>query len=108
MKRILLGILATLAFADSGCFGTYIDCDGEECEYADPPPPYEAHPRYAYRNTSVYYVNGRYYRRYGNDHRWVAYRQRPKDLRHDGKHRDSDDRHERGDDHDHGRDHDRH
>ena len=85
MKRILLVLFAPLALASSGCFGHYVDCDGDECEYVEAPAPqhYQVQPYYDYHGTYVYEYNGRYYRQYGKDRRWVAYRNRPRGLRHD-------------------------
>ncbi|APR82227.1 Hypothetical protein A7982_07576 [Minicystis rosea] len=75
-----LPLLVVLMLGAAGCAG-WISVDGYEAEYASAPAEIERYPRYSYRGTYVYEVQGRYYRRYGN--RWVAYRSRPADLRHD-------------------------
>lgn len=82
MRRVLWSLLIPILMAPAGCFGTYLDCDGEECELVDAAPlRYEAQPHYEYRGATVYEVDGRYYRQYGNDRRWVAYRKRPRGWR---------------------------
>ena len=43
-----------------------------------PPVNVETYPRYEYRGSYVYNVNGRYYHRNGN--RWMRFNERPRDL----------------------------
>ncbi|MFO0749158.1 MAG: hypothetical protein U1F43_26370 [Myxococcota bacterium] len=81
MRYLLIAILAPFMLTASGCWGAYVDCDGDECDYAPAPVRYEARPQYSYRKARVYDVDGRYYRQYGNDRRWVRYR-RPPPKRH--------------------------
>ena len=107
MKRILLIIAPVLALG-AGCTGyvttpngtdaTITTTTGAEIYDDTPPVNIETYPRYEYRGSYVYNVNGRYYHRNGN--RWMRFRERPRDL---------DQRFERHEhrEHDHDRDHDR-
>jgi len=85
MKRIFV-MVPVLALA-AGCTGYVTTPNGTAdatyttgAEIADDTPPVniETYPRYEYRGTYVYNVNGRYYHR--NGARWMRYRERPRDL----------------------------
>ena len=87
MSSALHPVAGVLLLLAAGCAG-YITVDGYEAAYVDAPADYQRYPRYEHNGVAVYEVNGRYYRQYGG--RWVAYRERPRELREERKddHRD--------------------
>jgi hypothetical protein len=79
--------MVPLAIDASGCFGGYVACDDDECEYVEAAPvTVEVYPQYVYRGVVVYDVHGRYYRRLGS--RWVVYRQAPRWIHRVGSRRE--------------------
>ena len=89
MKRIfvMVPVLALGLVSWAGCTG-YVTTPNGSVEtttttgaevYDDTPPVnIETYPRYEYRGSYVYNVNGRYYHRNGS--RWMRFRDRPRDL----------------------------
>ena len=77
--------------APSGAAGTTVTTGAEVDD--TPPVNIETYPRYEYRGSYVYNVDGRYYHR--NGARWMRFRERPRDLN------------ERFERHEHDRDRDR-
>ena len=108
MKRIVI-MVPVLALA-AGCTGYVTTPSGSvettttSAEIVDDTPPIniETYPRYEYRGSYVYNVNGRYYHR--NGARWMRFHERPRDL--DERYERRDHEHDRGRDRDHDRDHD--
>jgi hypothetical protein len=106
MKRIVF-MVPVLALA-AGCTG-YVTPSGASgatvttsAEVVDDTPPVniETYPRYEYRGSYVYNVNGRYYHRDGA--RWMRFHERPHDLdeRYERREHDKDRDHDRGHDFD--------
>ena len=75
MKPIML--IVPLAMFAAACAAS-LSVDGYEASYVERPAEIERYPHYAYRGTTVYEINGRYYREH--EGRWVVYRERPRDL----------------------------
>ena len=108
MKRIVF-MVPVLALA-AGCTGYVTSPNGAttgatvttSAEVVDDTPPVniETYPRYEYRGSYVYNVNGRYYHRDGA--RWMRFHERPRDLdeRYERREHDKDRDHDRGHDFD--------
>jgi hypothetical protein len=77
LKACGVGALV-VALGLPACGAGYVDYGGYDAEYVAPPVGVNSYPTYAYRGSTVYDVNGRYYAQ--RDGRWVHYRRPPPEV----------------------------